>query len=148
MTQLKTGGVAADQLRSIVERVEKLTEEKAAIEKPVVALESLDDEAVDGKPDGPAPVGIAAEHVVGGLAGIITDAVVVAVELEFEGVLEMIAGERTDAVRREEFLLIEEIAQHADQVIPRGEREEPFAGTFAMHKVAGNGAFDSSRIVP
>lgn len=31
MTKIKTGGVAADQLRSIIERVEKLEEEKAGI---------------------------------------------------------------------------------------------------------------------
>ena len=31
MAKMKTGGLAADQLRSIIERVEKLEEEKAAI---------------------------------------------------------------------------------------------------------------------
>jgi len=31
MTKMKTGGIAADQLKSIVERIERLEEEKAGI---------------------------------------------------------------------------------------------------------------------
>lgn len=31
MTKIKTGGVAADQLRSLIERIERLEEEKAAL---------------------------------------------------------------------------------------------------------------------
>src|SRR5207248_5343805 len=55
---------------------------EAIAEIVVKLLQGFDEQVVDGEPDRPAPVGIAAEEAAGRLGGLVPHAVAVAVELQ------------------------------------------------------------------
>ena len=72
--------------------------------KVMISLKRLDDEIVGWKPDGPAPVGIAAEHVGVRLAGRVANFIGMTSVPEDEGVFGMGFRKRADAVSGEEFV--------------------------------------------
>src|SRR5262249_12091268 len=64
--------------------------------------ERLQEQIVDGKPDGSTPVRVAAEETRGGLAGFIAEAILAVAESKPVGVVPVDPRERADAVRRQE----------------------------------------------
>ena len=82
------------------------------------ALERLDEQIIDREPDRPAPVRVAAEDVGLRLPRLVANCVLLAVDDQCEGVIQMHARERAHAVRREKLVLVEHIPQHADQPLP------------------------------
>ncbi len=76
-------------------------------------LQRLDDEIVDRKPDRPAPVGIATEHSGVRFGRQILHAVLHPSDVQDVRVVEMIPGKRPNAVRAKEFVLAEQVRQHA-----------------------------------
>lgn len=78
-----------------------------------VAFEGLDDQVVDGKPDGATPVGVAAEHVGIAFAGDVIDTMFGLTRVEDVGVVEVVAREGADAVGREKFLFIQQAGEEA-----------------------------------
>src|SRR5262249_22322724 len=83
----------------------------------VVTLKRLDDEEVEGKPDGPAPVAVAAEQARGGFSGCVINAELFAPGFEHIRMSFVDSAERTDSEGREELLLVEQIFQHADEAL-------------------------------
>jgi len=60
---------------------------KAVAEEDVVAFECVDEEKVDGKPDGSSPIGVASEHAGARLSWFVADRVGLAVEVQDERLL-------------------------------------------------------------
>src|SRR5262249_8073886 len=90
----------------------------------VVALQSLDEEVVEREPDGTSPVRVPSEDADGGLARHVAHAEVLALELALEGAARVDAGERADSPRREELVLVEQVAEQALETRPGGDGEE------------------------
>ena len=85
----------------------------------VVTLQGLDKEMVERKPDRSAPIRIAAEHAGRRLAGFVVHAVTFASDIDPVRVVFMETRDGTDAIRREKFLLVEHVGEHAAQAIGR-----------------------------
>jgi hypothetical protein len=64
-------------------------------------LQGLDDEIIDGEPDGPAPVGVASEEAAVGLGRLIAHAEIHPVDAEHIGVLGVHAREGPNTIRRQ-----------------------------------------------
>src|SRR6266851_1558398 len=92
-------------------------------EEMVEFLERLDEEKVHGKPHRPAPVRIAAEHARRGLRGLVVDAVLLAVDLQDVGMVPVVAGERADAVVREELVFVQHVPEHSRELVARHDRQ-------------------------
>src|SRR5438105_9719908 len=101
----------------------------------VVALQRLDEKVVDRKPDGTAPVGIPAEESRRGFRRLVIHAAQLAVGLQRERMLEMIARYRADAVGREKLSLVEQVPQHALQARTRwnGQKHASFGPLLRLH---------------
>src|SRR5439155_14268607 len=87
--------------------------------KVVIAFERLDDQVVHREPDRPTPVGVAAEEAGVGFRGRVVDAVLLAVDRQDEGPLAVHLRERAEAVRGEELVLVEHVAEHALEPLAR-----------------------------
>ena len=105
---------------------------QAVAVKLVVSLKRFDKEKVEGKPDGAAPVGVAAEHIAGGLAGFIGDHVRVASLFKREGLLLVGLGQGAHAVGREKLVFIQDISQKPDQTFLRRNGQEAHVGAVAV----------------
>src|SRR5580704_3176041 len=90
----------------------------------VILLQGFDKKIVQGKPDGTAPVGVAAKNTAGGFSWLVVDAVDVVIHLDLVRVIEVIAGERTDAIRRQELRFVQHAAEHALKLFAIGERKQ------------------------
>src|SRR5207248_11701723 len=84
----------------------------------VITLERLDEEVIDREPDGAAPVGVAAEERGVGFGRCIVDPVLLPIHREPERALAMHLRERADAVRREELVLVEHVAEGPLEPLP------------------------------
>src|SRR6266511_1600191 len=82
----------------------------AAVEV-VIALERLDEEVVDREPDRTAPVGDASEDPGRAFGGVIIDAMLHAPDPEHVRLLRVNAGNRPDAVGRQELFLVEQVPE-------------------------------------
>src|SRR6266404_9445180 len=96
--------------------------ERLAIEK-VIAFERFDDKKVDREPNRPAPIRVSAEEVTVSFSRDVIDAVLVVAHAEHVGMIAMIARDRTQTVGREEFVLIEHVAQRPAQPLARRDRQ-------------------------
>src|SRR5467141_1720588 len=76
-------------------------------EEVMVLLQRLDDEEVDGKPHGPAPVGFSPKGSGCGLRRIIAHTVFLTAHGDHIGMILVIAGQGANAVRGEKLLLVE-----------------------------------------
>ena len=117
----------------------------------MVALQRLDQQVVDRKPDRAAPVGVAAEEAGGGLAGLVVHPMLLAVETEDVRPVLVDAGQGADAVGREELVLVEQVAQHALQPLARRDGQQAVAVALAAcpggsnRRCAGSGPGRCSR---
>src|SRR5262249_36975046 len=75
------------------------------------------DDSVHREPDGPAPIGIAAEHAGVGFGGKVADAVVAALDIDVVGVLVVEAGNTAQTVGTEEFFFIEHAREDAAEAL-------------------------------
>src|SRR6185437_2340811 len=75
--------------------------------------ERLDREEIQGKPDRASPVGVAAEETGARLARLIVEAGAPAVEIQDQGMVLVIARQRSQAEGRQEFALVEHSRQDA-----------------------------------
>src|SRR5262249_55562480 len=96
----------------------------AVAEIVVELLERFDDQEIDGKPDRPAPVRVAAEQPGGRFRRFVIDAVVVAVHAEHVGMLTVNPRDRSDPERRQEFALVEHHAKDAAQLVAVDDRQQ------------------------
>src|SRR5437016_2764213 len=83
----------------------------------VELLQRLDQEVVDREPDRPPPVGVAAEQPARRLRRLVADPIFGAVDLQHVGLVAVHAGERADAIRREELSLVQQAAQDPAQLV-------------------------------
>lgn len=101
-----------------------------------VPLEDIAKEAIDGHPEGSTPVAVAAEEAAVALCGEVFYDVVGAIEIEGNGAVLVVAGERTDAEVGEELGLVEDVRQHTEEAVFGNERE------VAIALLGGVGCFD------
>ena len=80
----------------------------------VIPLKGLDKEIVHRKPDGSAPVRVAAEKPRVGLARNVFDPVFRTIDLKDVRPLPVNPGEGTDTVGREEFSLVQQVAERPE----------------------------------
>ena len=97
---------------------------KRLAQRLVPAQQRLDEQVVDREPDRAAPVRVAAEQVVRRLAGLVVDRRVVALDLDPERLVEVAPGQGPQAVRREEPVLGQRLAQHALEPHRRQQAED------------------------
>mmetsp|Transcript_1014 Transcript_1014/g.1902 ORF Transcript_1014/g.1902 Transcript_1014/m.1902 type:complete len:336 (-) Transcript_1014:1955-2962(-) len=90
----------------------------------VVLLKALDEQEVDGIPDGPAPVRVAAEHIRPGFAWLIADAVFLAVVGHLVRVLLVVLGQRPDAVLGQELVGVQHAAKKTDEPLAGHQGQE------------------------
>src|SRR5581483_2727575 len=93
----------------------------------VVALERLDQQVVDREPDGSAPIRVPAEEKRVGFRGRVVDPVLVVADADDVRSIAVHARQRTDAVRRQEFALVEHVPERPLEPLARRQREEPAA---------------------
>mmetsp|Transcript_36599 Transcript_36599/g.103211 ORF Transcript_36599/g.103211 Transcript_36599/m.103211 type:complete len:274 (+) Transcript_36599:98-919(+) len=111
--------------RHLVARAGRVLDEKPV---PVVRgelLQGLDDQVVDGEPDGAAPIRVAAHDDHRRLRRVVAELAAGAVELEDVGVLEVVARQAAHAEIRQEFLGVEHALQQGPQAVPRQHRQQP-----------------------
>ena len=111
-------------------------------EKVVVLLQRLDQQEVDRKPYGPAPVRVAAEERRGRLAGLVVEHEALAVEREDERIGRVPLRQRANAVRAEEPVLVEHVRQDAPELVRIDEREAQPLLDAAMREVGEAGRAD------
>src|SRR5580658_3166200 len=90
----------------------------------VVLLQGFDQEIVHREPDGAAPVGIAAKNAAGGFGGFVVYAVDVAIDLDFIGMIEVVARERANAIGRQKLGFVKHAAEDALQLFTIRERKQ------------------------
>src|SRR5712691_2095619 len=90
----------------------------------VVALQRLDEQINDRQPNRAAPVGVAAEKTGPGFPGRVFHAVLISARRKHIRVGQVKFGKGTDAEGREEFVLMKQISQQADETVARRNREE------------------------
>ena len=100
--------------------------ERIAI-KVVVALESFDEEVIEGEPDGSAPVGVAAEAAGFRFAGLVGYLAARAIGVKDKGILLVNEREAADAEGREEFLFVQHAAEDANQALAGRDGEKAVA---------------------
>ncbi len=91
----------------------------------VIPLDRFDQQVIQRKPDRPAPIAIAAEEVRLAVAGLVFERPLFAIERELVRLLVRLAH-RAHAVRREEFILIQNVFENTRQpfLIGDGEHEQ------------------------
>src|SRR5437773_4172519 len=93
--------------------------------KVVELLQRLDEQVVHREPERAAPVGVAAEERGRGLGGLVAHAMLHAIHGQHVGMRAVVARQRADAVRRQELVAIEHVAQHARELRSIDDREQP-----------------------
>jgi hypothetical protein len=89
--------------------------------KVVVPFEGLNEEIVDGKPDGTTPIGIPAEQGAAGLSRLVLQAVLDIPQTEsIRGPVSK--GEGSDAPRGKKLIRISHVTQDTGQPLPGGDR--------------------------
>ena len=88
-------------------------------------LQRLDQQVVHREPDRAPPVRVAAEDPGGGLGRLVVHAVLDAVDRQHVGMVAVVARERADAVGREELVAIQHVGEHADELRPPHDRQQP-----------------------
>src|SRR4029077_1219969 len=97
-------------------------------------LKRFDEQKVHGEPDRPSPIGIAAEESGRGFARLVVHSILHAVGAENIWLLMVDPRNRPDAVRREEFPLIEHHSQYLAQLFAVDDREQsPISLAWRMH---------------
>lgn len=92
-------------------------------------LQRFDQKVVDGKPNRPSPVRIAAEKAACRLGWFVIDAIFLAIDFEDVRRIFMKLRHGSNAVRRKKFILVEHDLQNAFEAITIGNGEEQ---TFAL----------------
>src|SRR5207249_5518680 len=87
-------------------------------------LERLDQQEVDGKPDGAAPVGVATEDLCARLRRFIAHCILGTIKGQHIGMSSMILTERTNAVITQKFLRIEHASKQALETMPTHQRQQ------------------------
>ena len=90
----------------------------------VELLQGFDDEEIDGEPDGPAPVGIAAELAAVGFRRLVAHGQIGAVDAQYIGTFEVCARHRSHAVGRQELGLIEHAGQQFLHAVAAQQRQQ------------------------
>src|SRR5260370_41494085 len=90
----------------------------------IVALQRLDEQIIDRQPNRAAPVGVAAEKPGPGFPGRVFDAVLIAAGRKYIRVGQVKFGKRADAEGREEFVLVKQVSQQADETVARRNRQQ------------------------
>ncbi len=122
---------AADDLLRHLEQRHGLPRTGRTLDLELVAVEAVqihqrpDDQHIDRHPHRAAPVGVAAEHAAIRFGGQVLHLVLLATDLEHERMFQVIARERTNAVRPQELLLVEQVAEHALEFLPVEDRQHP-----------------------
>src|SRR5713226_2925196 len=98
-------------------------------EEVMELLQRLDEEKVNGEPDGTAPVGVPTKEPGGGLGRLVVHPVFLIAHAEDIGTILVIAGQRPDAMRREELLLVEHEAENSGQLLPGDDGEHDALAT-------------------
>src|SRR5262249_44063069 len=83
------------------------------------------DQPIDRHPDRPPPVRVATEHACIGLGRQIIDPIFTSLEVEHKGMVTVILRQRPYAVRTEELVLVEHIAQNATELLLVDHRRQP-----------------------
>ena len=119
----------------------RVLDQEVVAEEAAVGPQGVDDERVDGEPHRPAPVRVAAEQPGRRLARRVVDAHVHAGEVRAtNGSLAVAGGDRADAVRREQLVLVEQPVEDAGQPLRADDGQQPALGAVpqvAMVDVAG-----------
>ena len=71
-------------------------------------LQRLDDQIVDGEPDRPSPVGVAAEQAGAGFRRLVIHTMLHPIYMDRIGMVAVVLRQRPDAVRGEKFLLVQQ----------------------------------------
>ena len=104
----------------------------------VISLQRFDQKIVGGKPDRPAPIGVAAEEPGVRFARRIFGAMHLAAGAKLVRMCRVKLRHGTNPVRGEKFVFIEDAAQHAFETDARGNRDQPMAMVaLAMSDLAG-----------
>src|SRR5438552_14844271 len=90
----------------------------------VVALQRLDEQIIDRQPNRAAPVGVAPEKTSPGFPWRVFDAVLVTPCRKYVRVSHVKFGKRADAVVGEEFVLVKQVSQQADEPVARRNRQQ------------------------
>ena len=99
--------------------------DRERLAEPVVpAQQRLDEQVVDREPDRTAPVGVAAEQAGRRLAGLVVDRRGDAPDRHAERLVAVAPRQRAQAMRRQERILVEDLAEHAFERDGRQEAEQ------------------------
>ncbi len=79
----------------------------------MILLQRFDEQVIDRKPDGTAPVGVATEKPRGRIARFVVNAMLAAIEHKDVRMFLMKARERANAIRRKKPALVEHLLQNA-----------------------------------
>src|SRR5215472_17117157 len=105
----------------------------------VILQQGADDQRIDGHPDRPAPVRIAAEHAGVGLRRQVRHPVLLISDAEDVGMIGVIARERAYSVGAQKLLLIEHRRQYATELDVIEDRAEPASTLTELHRVVDEG---------
>src|SRR6516165_7210050 len=107
----------------------------------VELLKRLNEEKVDRHPDGTAPVGVTAEDAGGGFGRLVAHTIDVAVEVNFVGMIEVVARKGAYPVRGKKFRFVKHARKDTLELlaIDKGKQASHTArGTLGHFDVFGN----------
>src|SRR6516165_6031827 len=118
-------------------RADRDLHSKTVTIKVVVALKGFDQEIVDRKPHGAAPIRVATENRGSGFSGSVISAEFGAASVHDKGMLAVDRRKRPDPIRRKEFALVEQTLQYAFEPLPGGNGEQfaPLAAVFSWCRI-------------
>src|SRR5580692_1630831 len=90
----------------------------------VILLQGLDEEIVQRKPDRPAPVRISAKNTAARFGRLVIDTADMIVHLNFVGMIEVVARQRTHSVGGQKLGFVQHAAENALDLFAIGERKE------------------------
>src|SRR5215813_4702381 len=120
----------SDDLMRHLEQIHQLPRTGRTLDFEIVAVigeimqQATNDQRVDGNPDRPAPIRIAAEHAAVRFRRQVADAIFLALDAKGVGVPGMIARQRANPVRAQELVLVKHAAENAPQPVPVDEPDE------------------------
>src|SRR5580692_7471856 len=91
----------------------------------IIGKQRADQQGVHRHPYGAPPVGVPTKHAGIGFCREVIYAIFLGIDVENVGMLGMIAGERSNAIRAKEFILIEHARQDSTQPFRTNQRSDP-----------------------
>ena len=126
-------GQPAHQLLGDLEQGHAMARAGGAFDRERVAVEGVEvdqrahDQGIDRHPHRAAPVGVATEHAGVGFGRQVLHLEFLALDLERERMLQVMARQRADAVRAQELVLVEQGGEHALELLLVEDRQQPAA---------------------